>query len=547
MVFLEVGFVEVEPGPSRWRPQLQGRLFRPASLARMSLPQAMGAVLASLGQEHGCSPLPASRQGKHDERHQAYRSVRHENTRKKDETLAQYSMRRLRDFTSHGVILPAEFRVAMMREGAGLTEQGQQNLTALLQGKDDDVDHLASTLAKMDIRADRLSGYATVDYADQEDYDSFMAVDDEDTDEDDGEDANEDEAILAELEDLNLSEEQAVYAFALVEGETAPGRKTSCSRLRQRRTGFLCQGRLGRASTRSQWRESRTAVYSESLGEPGKTCKLCGRKGRWAEDCRSSRPATGQEAARSSGFCYLGPSSATSAASAVSMFSMLMSEAFHGYGCRDIYFGEMLGSFLTLSSGTAILDIGATQDLIGVAALAALEHELERVGLDYRSPDGFLCSHGHRRPGQDGQISAVQSLKFRLNMRVEASGHRTIPLVEWAGGPFPVPEAAKQQYGLAEDAFMKKGAGASSRYTKERTSQCGSASLQVHPSVCGEQVSECASCDIEGAVILLGEAQAIGRSRATCSATSEPSACAEEIELIPGSCSTGNGQHKLSP
>ena len=73
-----------------------------------------------------------------DERRQACRNVMHEVGRRRDETLAQFAMRRVRDFTraaSFGVQLPNEFKAAMLREGLGLSEQGLQNLTALMQGR----------------------------------------------------------------------------------------------------------------------------------------------------------------------------------------------------------------------------------------------------------------------------------------------------------------------------------------------------------------------------------------------------------------------------
>ena len=98
-----------------------------------------------------------------DERRQAYRRVMHEVGRRRDETLAQYSMRRLSDFTraaSFGVQLPSEFKAAMLREGAGLSEQGLQNLTALMQGRDHDIDLLAATFARMDTRTDKISAFA---------------------------------------------------------------------------------------------------------------------------------------------------------------------------------------------------------------------------------------------------------------------------------------------------------------------------------------------------------------------------------------------------
>lgn len=78
-----------------------------------------------------------------DDKRRSFRAVMVESQRRKDETLAQYSLRRQRDFNrvrDFGITLPPEFRSMMLKEGAGLNDQNLQNLSALLQGKDDDPD-----------------------------------------------------------------------------------------------------------------------------------------------------------------------------------------------------------------------------------------------------------------------------------------------------------------------------------------------------------------------------------------------------------------------
>ena len=39
----------------------------------------------------------------------------------------------------------------LMREGAGLSDQNQQNLTALVQGREEDPDVIARALGRMDV------------------------------------------------------------------------------------------------------------------------------------------------------------------------------------------------------------------------------------------------------------------------------------------------------------------------------------------------------------------------------------------------------------
>ena len=66
-----------------------------------------------------------------------------------------------------------------------------------------------------------------------------------------------------------------------------------------------------------------------------------------------------------------------------------------------------------------------------------------------------------------------EKIGVQLRMGVQTSGHRTIPLVQWTGGHFPVPDAVKQEYGLSDTAFDKDSA-VSSPYIKETTSQSSS-------------------------------------------------------------------------
>ena len=154
----------------RWNKQTDIPVFRRAEKVLRTLGWELQSNFEHLSEEQLASPayldkilavleMKAGVREDEDKR-QAYPGIMHENQRKRDESLAQYAMRRTRDFTkasSHGVVLPSQFKVAMMREGAGLSEQGQQNLTALLQGRDDDVDHLAAILARMDVRAHKIS------------------------------------------------------------------------------------------------------------------------------------------------------------------------------------------------------------------------------------------------------------------------------------------------------------------------------------------------------------------------------------------------------
>ena len=168
-------------------------------------------------------------------------------------------------------------------------------------------------------------------------------------------------------------------------------------------------------------------------------------------------------------------------------------------------------SFLTIPSGDAIVDTGATQDLIGATAYRALEHRLKDVGLQpvvvdapYAAPSGVGGKAAVEKvaliPVSPGGCAGVLQMvvltagippllsigfltflgslldlprnkiifsKFgqEVPMPILPSGHRTISLVEWAGGRFDVPEPLQQKFGLSDGAFNLT-AGSSLPYMK---------------------------------------------------------------------------------
>ena len=123
-------------------------------------------------------------------------------------------------------------------------------------------------------------------------------------------------------------------------------------------------------------------------------CKRCNKKGHWAEDCHL--PPNGPKI---QGFVYTGSSGvAASSAASTNAFSYLAGvhgiiggvkgeQSVHVNEVKDlkqsVHVGALLPAttFLTLSSGDAIIDTGATQDLIGQVAFAAFSHTLAAAGL----------------------------------------------------------------------------------------------------------------------------------------------------------------------
>ena len=168
-------------------------------------------------------------------------------------------------------------------------------------------------------------------------------------------------------------------------------------------------------------------------------------------------------------------------------------------------------AFLTLPDGEMILDPGATQDLIGFEAFSSLSLALAAVGLqpirvekvasvpsgigsvakpkfvalipispggtpgilemtvlEERIPPllsvGFLDFLGAVISLPDNKVF-MKKLDVELPMRRLPTGHRTINVVQWTGGTFPVPLEVQRKFGITEGAFNKD-ASASCAYTK---------------------------------------------------------------------------------
>ena len=360
---------------------------------------------------------------------------------------------------------------------------------------------LAATLARMGARADKISAFANHgDEAAPSYVAEFSpgAEDSSDLDEEVPPEVLEDESVLAELTEMNFAEEQATYIFAMVENRP-PFRKRSWKEnkrfkadMKKDRSSFV-KGAGGTSHG------PRGRLTKEQLKKISK-CNTCGKRGHCSEDCRQAS-STGATAApptqKMSGFCYLGGSASASGASHYSF--MAWNSEDHGfYGAH----GDIPSwGYLTIPPGVAILDTGATQDIIGDHALAALEDELSCMRLQAvtaPTPSSAITGIGGQAkvlkavlipvafggvPGVvrviviEGAVPPLLSvgllahLGVKLDLETEEiqfkaldvklpmirlpSGHSTVPLVQWEGGRFEVPDTAKEQYQLSDDAFMK--------------------------------------------------------------------------------------------
>ncbi len=151
-----------------------------------------------------------------EERRLAFKRAMYQTGRRRDETLAQFAVRRLQDFsiaTSHGINMPKDFQASLLKEGAGLSDQNVQNLTSLLHGQDSDPNEVARCLGLLDVsRGDRVTGLVLPD----EDYfqtETFVAEENDVEESEDDITSDDEKHILFELEKLELGEEQALEVY----------------------------------------------------------------------------------------------------------------------------------------------------------------------------------------------------------------------------------------------------------------------------------------------------------------------------------------------
>jgi len=295
--------------------------------------------------------------------------------------MAQYAMRRQKDFRNaaiHGVVIPNSLKAMLLKEGAGLSDQNVQNLTALLQDKGDDPDAVARCLGRMDVRSDRLSAFVDHDTPEATYLADVEAASDED-------DALENDEVLHELEKMDLNEDQVCEVFAVLERRrTWKENKILKADIKKDRGSFVKDG--GSSYPRGQFGgppaggvrgrdHSRQSLNREQLKKISR-CRLCQKKGHWAAECPTKKNGMGTTA-----FAYCSMDAGLSR----SAFTFLtMSEVKHAIhqvlgGC--VRSGGDGWAFLSLPGGEAVLDIGATQDLIGQTALADLTKVLHAAGL----------------------------------------------------------------------------------------------------------------------------------------------------------------------
>ncbi len=240
-------------------------------------------------------------------------------------------------------------------------------------------------------------------------------------------------------------------------------------------------------------------------------CGNCLQKGHWHEECpnpykpRSSGPEGQQKGGGSkgngNGFAFLGLHTSSSSGSAMNHTTYMSDEIFEKVSSS---------SWLAIPAGMAIVDPGASQDLIGKKAFDELTMKLAQVGLKpvvlQETPSPASGIGGRAEPlftaltpcmlGETPGIVKLTVLRedipqllsigllemarsvidtdrneihFRAFetsaplVRLE-SGHRLLDISSWSGGPFPVPARILEQFQLDPGAFNLPDSATASEY-----------------------------------------------------------------------------------
>ncbi len=310
------------------------------------------------------------------EKRRSIRAALYEGTRKADESLSQYSLRRESQFLNADrfLSLPDELKAFMLEEQSGLTAQGIQNLRVLTGGRHS-YDDVRKALRIMDTEDESL-------FKANKKSNFFLAEDDVTEEHDSEEDDDADEIFLAiENEDMT---EDAVMSF-LADWDSKKKKRTwaeskqlKAARRKDRRHFEDPGERAGKPRNR---RNLSTAELKKIT-----RCANCLQKGHWHEECKNPykpRPnaqgfpgASGnRDKPAANAFVFTGlPSSSSAAGSSFSyvetqMFGASFAEKNEGW------------NYLTVPPGMAIVDPGASQDLIGEKAFGKLRDRLREVGL----------------------------------------------------------------------------------------------------------------------------------------------------------------------
>lgn len=290
------------------------------------------------------------------EKRRTVRAALYEGARRADESLAQYALRRDAQFENakRYIDIPVELKGIMLEEQAGLSRQGAQNLRTLTGGQHD-YRQVRRALQVLDCEEESMIKGQKPSYLLDEDF----------AENQDGTYDPEDEEIFVALEYQDVDEYEALNLLAELGSDR---RKT----WKENKLLKAAQKKDRRHFDQKGSRPPRTSGKRRlSIAELKKVtkCGNCGEKGHWHEECQKPhRPKS--STGKPSTFVFLGATPQTDAADAFFLTSLLSVTS------GNWATGEGRFSFLQLPPGQAIIDPGASQDLIGLKSYERLREKL---------------------------------------------------------------------------------------------------------------------------------------------------------------------------
>ena len=314
------------------------------------------------------------------EKRRKVRAALYEGHRQSNESLAEYSLRREAQFSGAApyVNLPDDLKAIMLEEQAGLSRQGLQNLKVLTQGQAD-YGQVRRALRILDTEEESvLKGSGKPSFFQHFEDAGISETADDEVSED------EEEFIYFTIEQQGMFEDEATNFLAEWKGRKkswAQNKELKAARKKDRRHFEPGGERVNRP-------EGRKRLTIEELKKITR-CRNCQQVGHWKEDCKSPYvPRQGGGSSNPKGprdggsaFAFLGMSPFVPSSEAKQLWNFHEQDCnakqlwnFHEQDCNE-------PSFLELPPGFAVIDPGASQDLIGKKAFDKLTVRLSQNGL----------------------------------------------------------------------------------------------------------------------------------------------------------------------
>ena len=409
------------------------------------------------------------------EKRRAVRAALFEGNRRGDESLAQYALRRESQFevASRYIAIPEEIKGILLEEQSGLSKQSMQSLRVLTKGQHS-YSELRKALQVLDLDEESIVKPGKVNY-----FGDTMEEEIMDSDLDD-------EEVFAALEYQEVDEDAAISLMAdLQQDRRRTWKENKLLKAARRKDRRHFDDKNSRPS-RPPYRRRLSIEELKKVTH----CSNCGKKGHWREDCHEASTNGDKthkdKRPKMAAFAYLGVSEQGND-------SVFLVANFGSYQTME------QDCFLELGPGQAIVDPGASQDLIGHPSFLKLQEKLREVGLktikleekpakasgvggtaktlfmalapcilggqpgivkltvvEDNIPQLLsigLLEHGHAVI--DTQADQIFFKKFDkvAKMTRIPSGHRILSIADWDGSEFPVPPQLTEKFGLTSGAF----------------------------------------------------------------------------------------------